>query len=81
MIFVKDMEIKNCIVFILTITLVFGFQVGVDFNTYSAQQLNEAIKVFGHVDFTWAITVNSPGVSAQLWKEAFAATNNREVFS
>lgn len=37
MIFVKDMEIKNCIFFILTITLAFGFQVGVDFNTYSAQ--------------------------------------------
>lgn len=40
MLFVKDMEIKNCILLILTITLALGFQVGVDFNTYSAQELN-----------------------------------------
>jgi len=43
--------------------------------------MNDAIKNFGHVDFTWAITVNSPDVSQQLWRQAFASLNNQQVFS
>jgi hypothetical protein len=61
--YISYMEIKNWVVLMCCLSVVIGFQVGVDFNTYSAQELNEAIKVFGRVDFTWAITVNSPGVS------------------
>lgn len=63
------------------VSLSMSFLVGVDFNTYSTEELNAAIKYFGHVDFTWAITANSPGVSANTWAQAFAATNKNVVFS
>lgn len=58
------MEIKYLAILSVCLVAASGFMVGVDFNTYSASELGEAIKLFGHVDFTWAITVNSPGVSA-----------------
>ena len=75
------MGVKEVILVSVCVWSISAFMVGVDFNTYSATELNEAIKYFGHVDFTWAITVNSPGVSADLWKQAFAATNKVTTFS
>lgn len=79
--YIGYMHIRQLILVLACVCGISAFQVGVDFNTYSAAQLNQAIKYFGRVDFTWAITVNSPGVSAQLWKQAFAATNNQVTFS
>ena len=58
-----------------------SFMVGVDFNTFSSAELDEAIKYFGRVDFTWGITVNSENVTASQWNKAFASTNNQTVFS
>jgi hypothetical protein len=73
---------RKYIIFIaVCISIAVSFQVGIDFNTFSAQELTDAINHYGHVDFTWAITVNSPGVSAQLWRQAFATLNNKDVFS
>lgn len=77
------MEIKILHLFLLLICIgsSFSYLVGVDFNTYSFNELNDAIKYFGHVDFTWAITVNSSGVTSQLWKQVFSSINNQMVFS
>lgn len=75
------MKLHILIFLSLTISSVFCFMVGVDFNTYSTDDLNSAIKYFGHTDFTWAITLNSPGVSASTWASAFAGTNKVTVFS
>jgi hypothetical protein len=75
------MAILNHIITLLLVVSVSSYMVGVDFNTFSAAELNDAVRYFGHVDFTWAITINSPGVSAQQWSAAFAGTNKNVVFS
>ena len=58
-----------------------SFLVGVDFNTFTSNELEQAIETFGEVDFTWAITENSPGVSDARWKDSFLALNDQFVFS
>ena len=69
--------IKIILLFLACIYISVAYQVGVDLNTFSTQELNDVISQYGHVDFTWAITVNSPGVSQQLWRQAFASLNNK----
>jgi len=69
------MKIVILLTFCLSIS--FAYQVGIDLNTFSASEINNAISHYGHVDFTWAITVNSPDVSQQLWRQAFASLNNK----
>lgn len=73
--------LKTVLLVLITLSLTFSFQVGIDFNTYSATELTEAVKLFGHVDLTWAITVNSPGVTPQQWSAAFAGLNKNTVYS
>lgn len=75
------MEIKHYIAFTFILYIVCSFHIGIDFNTYSTQELNDAIRLFGHVDFTWTCTINSPGVSKELWKQVLASTNNQVTIS
>lgn len=72
---------KNLIIFFIGIERCISFLVGLDFNTFSASQLNDVVKYIGRVDFSWAITGNSGSVPDSVWREAFSATNRDTVFS
>jgi hypothetical protein len=68
------------ILLIVLFTITNGFKVGIDLNTFDAGELSR-VGELGHTDFTWAILVNSPGVSNAQWKAAFEALNPLQVFS
>jgi hypothetical protein len=57
-----------------------AFKVGIDLNTYDSGELSR-VGELGHVDFTWAILDNSPGVTDAQWKTAFNALNPVQIYS
>lgn len=76
------MTIPSIFIFLaLFCNICYSFRVGVDLNTFSSNELEQAIDTFGRVDFTWAITSNSPAVPQARWRDSFLALNDQTVFS